>query len=82
MGFADPVHAECRFRSRMGSAGHILGLCSCNGGPDIMDDPPDMSAREASRYAMLVFRAKSEGNIKLIAELLRIHTKRAPRTLH
>lgn len=45
-------HRECFLRAIFGSVGHQRGLCICNGGPGVMDDPPGMTAREAARAAV------------------------------
>lgn len=45
-------HRECLLRQVFGSVGHQRGLCSCNGGPGTMDDPPGMTNREAARAAV------------------------------
>jgi len=41
-------HTECHLRQIFGSVGHQRGLCSCNGGPGTMDDPPGMTKHEAA----------------------------------
>jgi hypothetical protein len=51
------VHKECFFRQSFGSVGHQRGLCICNGGPGTMDDPPDMTKRQAARAAVQEFEA-------------------------
>lgn len=48
-------HRECVARSVLGSVGHILGQCSCYGGP--WEDPPLMSKREAARASLALTRA-------------------------
>ena len=48
-------HAECRVRLIVGSVGHQLGKCGCNGGPDEMDDPPDVSLKEGAKQAVVLF---------------------------
>jgi hypothetical protein len=48
-------HWECAARSVVGSVGHQLGLCPCNGGPGLLDDPdgPNVSKRYAAYLALL-----------------------------
>lgn len=53
------AHLECFLRQGMGSVGHQLGLCSCSGGPGILDDPPGLTIREAARAA--VYTANGSG---------------------
>jgi hypothetical protein len=43
------VHMECFIRSVVGSVGHQMQQCHCYGGT--VDDPPNMSKREAARAA-------------------------------
>lgn len=50
-------HQECMLRQVVGSVGHQKHLCSCDGGPGLMDDPPGMTLREAARAALRLFRA-------------------------
>lgn len=45
------THDECDVRSILGSVGHQRGLCTCNGGPGTMDDPPGLTRREAAMEA-------------------------------
>lgn len=54
--FGKRCHRECLIRAVAGSVGHQMGLCSCNGGPDILHDPPGLSKRDAARAAMFVCR--------------------------
>ena len=49
------AHFECFLRQTYGSVGHQRGLCSCNGGPGTMNDPPDMTKRQAARAAVYEF---------------------------
>ena len=44
-------HEECSARAVLGSVGHLLGLCSCHGGPGTYDDPPGLTKRQAARLA-------------------------------
>lgn len=53
-------HRECFLRGIFGSVGHQRGLCTCNGGPGTMDDPPGMTAREAARAAVKEFERRHE----------------------
>ncbi len=46
-------HRDCFLRSILGSAGHQLGLCSCQGGD--YDDPPGMTKRQAATTAVALF---------------------------
>lgn len=48
-----PIHRQCAARIALGSVGHQMGLCGCNGGPGTMDDPPNMTKREAADAAEL-----------------------------
>lgn len=75
-------HQECGIRMFIGSAGHQLGLCSCNGGPDIMDDPPDWTRREAARLAMMLWRAKRLGEASAVEAFRKIFGALPPRSLH
>lgn len=43
-----PVHRECEIRQIAGSVGHQRGLCTCDGGPGTMDDPPGLTLRQAA----------------------------------
>lgn len=52
------THRECEIRSVAGSVGHQRGLCSCNGGPGTMDDPPGMTKREAAIAAEREFQRR------------------------
>lgn len=49
-----PLHCDCHIRMIVGSIGHQLGVCSCKGGN--LEDPPEMSTREAARFAADHFR--------------------------
>jgi hypothetical protein len=51
----EEVHLECGFRAVVGSANHILHLCSCYGGK-APHDSPKMSKREEARHALKVFK--------------------------
>lgn len=55
----DPVclfyHRECQLRSTLGSVGHQLRRCPCYGGD--LEDPPELSKRDAARAAVLLHRA-------------------------
>ena len=51
-----PLHLECFMRSVVGSAGHLMGRCSCFGGDE--DDPPGLTRREAAKAAMEMFYSK------------------------
>lgn len=53
------IHRECAARMVLGSVGHQMGLCSCNGGPDQFDDPPGYTKREAAMAALLYSQGKS-----------------------
>lgn len=48
-------HMECQLRSIFGSVGHQMGLCCCPGGTGQMEDPPDMTIRQAARAAYEYF---------------------------
>jgi len=52
-----PWHHECFVRSIVGSVGHLLGRCSCNGGDD--DDPPGLTKRQAALAACLLYAERS-----------------------
>ncbi len=43
------IHLECKLRTIVGSASHLLKKCSCYGGD--WEDPPELSKREAARLA-------------------------------
>lgn len=43
------THWECQARSVIGSVGHQLGMCSCQGGT--FEDPQGLSKRDAARAA-------------------------------
>ncbi len=45
-------HKECSGRQILGSVGHQRGLCTCDGGPGTMEDPPGLTKREAARAAV------------------------------
>ena len=47
-------HHECGFRSIAGGANHILRICTCCGGTE-PPDPPEMSVRDAARWALQVY---------------------------
>lgn len=49
----NPVHRECAVRLIAGSVGHQEKRCACFGGD--MEDPPNMTKRQAARAAALVF---------------------------
>lgn len=49
----NPVHRECGIRLIAGSVGHQEKRCVCFGGD--MEDPPNMTKRQAARAAALVF---------------------------
>lgn len=49
-------HLECFLRQSFGSVGHQLGLCICFGGPGWLDDPPNLTKREAAVAAVAWFR--------------------------
>lgn len=49
----NPVHRECAIRLIAGSVGHQEKRCGCFGGD--MEDPPNMTKRQAARAAALVF---------------------------
>ena len=51
------MHRECALRSILGSEAHHLGRCSCFGGSE--SDRPDVSRRDAARYALIAFMAVS-----------------------
>lgn len=53
-----PKHLECFIRDTIGSVGHQLGLCHCNGGT--MEDPPGMTLREGAVAAILLFAAVAQ----------------------
>lgn len=45
-------HLECFMRGVVGSIGHQQGLCMCHGGPGTLDDPPELTNRQAARAAI------------------------------
>lgn len=49
------LHRECHIRMIVGSVGHQRGLCTCDGGPGTMDDPPGATKREAAVLALREF---------------------------
>lgn len=53
-------HWECGARSIIGSVGHQQGLCSCDGGPGTLDDPPGMTKRQAAQAAFAYFKGKRD----------------------
>lgn len=55
------VHRECHIRMIVGSVGHQRGLCTCDGGPGTMDDPPDTTTREAAILAEREFLERHGG---------------------
>lgn len=55
------VHRECHIRMIVGSVGHQRGLCTCNGGPGTMDDPPGATKREAAIIAEREFFMRQGG---------------------
>ncbi len=48
-------HYECFARGIIGSVGHLKKQCSCYGGT--MDDPPEMTKREAAQAALDLLRS-------------------------
>lgn len=81
-------HQECGIRMFIGSAGHLLGLCSCHGGLDKMEDPPGWEPRASARLAMFVWQAQRAGEAGAIEALRSIfgslpsRGSPPPRTLH
>ena len=49
------MHMECAQRSIIGGANHLLRCCTCCGGTE-PSDPPEMTRRQAARFAMTVWR--------------------------
>jgi hypothetical protein len=45
------VHPECGFRSVMGSLAHLQGCCGCYVVGSEENDPPGLTARQASQAA-------------------------------
>jgi hypothetical protein len=56
-----PMHAECAFRSIMGSIAHIERRCSCYVKGADETDPPEMTRREAAKAALAAWEA--QGNV-------------------
>lgn len=48
-------HYECFARGIIGSVGHLKKQCTCYGGT--MDDPPEMTKREAAQAALDLLRS-------------------------
>jgi hypothetical protein len=65
-------HYECAARAVVGSVGHQLGLCACNGGPGTLDDPSRMGKRSAARLALLTSQALCSAAERGTAELARV----------
>jgi hypothetical protein len=51
-----PQHRECFLRRIVGSVGHQQGTCSCYGGQ--LEDPPEMTKREAAIAAVKLFERR------------------------
>lgn len=51
------LHHECHLRQILGSYGHLTKQCSCYGGN--LEDPPDVSKREAAKMAVAIFRLQN-----------------------
>jgi len=52
------IHLECRLRTIVGSASHLLKKCSCYGGQ--WEDPPELSKREAARLAAEIWHEQNK----------------------
>lgn len=50
-------HLECHLRQVLGSYGHLTKQCSCHGGS--LEDPPELSRRQAALLAYLTFMEQS-----------------------
>lgn len=54
------VHLECFLRQTLGSVGHQTKQCSCFGG--ILEDPPELTKRQAARAAVDVYKNRPENH--------------------
>ena len=52
------VHWECAARMVVGSVGHQMGRCSCNGGD--AGDPEGMTKRQAAQAALALARTRHQ----------------------
>jgi hypothetical protein len=50
-----PVHLDCHVRAYVGSVGHQLGICRCDGRIEGIEDPPGMTPRESVRAALAIY---------------------------
>jgi hypothetical protein len=54
------LHIECHVRQFVGSVGHQLGLCTCEGGAGCYEgEPATMSVRDAARAAWDLARQRA-----------------------
>ncbi|HET7909680.1 MAG TPA: hypothetical protein VFL19_03140 [Nitrospira sp.] len=59
------THAECLFRSIMGSVAHIERRCSCYVDDAPEHDPPGMSRREAAKAAVVAYEKREGRKVSL-----------------
>ena len=55
----EAIHRECDARSVVGSVGHQLELCKCFGGPGWMDDPQELTTRQAAIAAWNLLQSQA-----------------------
>lgn len=59
------MHRECFLRTVTGSIGHQLHKCSCHSGTaKPIDDPPELTVREAAKLAVEYFKYRGSHNAK------------------
>lgn len=69
-----PAHRECFLRQVYGSVGHQTGTCACNGTANpIMEDPENMTPREAARAAVEMYEAGHGLAAKQLAQMRRVN---------
>jgi hypothetical protein len=54
------MHRNCALRGVVGSAAHILKICSCYVPGSTESDPPELSVREAANFAVELWTYEHE----------------------